>query len=134
MRRKYTSEEQTEDINITPMLDIVFILLIFFIVTSTFVEETGVDIERATASTATTSDKSPIMIAISAEGTVWMNQVPISVQHIQLQLNKNAVAKTSSVMIMADKSSESGFLVKVMDEVKQYGIEKIAIAAKSEKH
>ena len=134
MRRKYTSEEQTEDINITPMLDIVFILLIFFIVTSTFVEETGVDIERATASTATTSDKSPIMIAISAEGTVWMNQVPISVQHIQLQLNKNAVAKTSSVMIMADKSSESGFLVKVMDEVKKYGIEKIAIAAKSEKH
>ena len=75
-RRHATREEETE-INITPMLDIVFIMLIFFIVTTSFIRETGIDPQRPEAITAARQDRGNILIGISVTGQIWMDKKPV---------------------------------------------------------
>jgi biopolymer transport protein ExbD len=128
-RRHATREEETE-INITPMLDIVFIMLIFFIVTTSFIRETGIDPQRPEAITADRQDRGNILIAISATGQIWMNK-----RQVELDAVRQAVEQArnespeSTVVIIADERSETGILIDLMDQVRLGGILNISVAA-----
>ncbi|MEM9531861.1 MAG: biopolymer transporter ExbD [Pseudomonadota bacterium] len=131
MRRRHGQEDDTE-INITPMLDIVFIMLIFFIVTTSFVKEAGIDVSRPTANTAEKKTKGNIMIAINETGEVWMNKRRVEVQAVRANVEKaHAENPEGSVVIIADKQSATGTLVSVMDQVKLAGVDAISVAAET---
>lgn len=129
MRRRRGQEDDAE-INITPMLDIVFIMLIFFIVTTSFVKETGIDVSRPTAQTAQNKPKGSILIAVRENGEVWMNKREIELRAVRANVERaHAENPEGSVVIIADKSSETGVLVEVMDQVKLAGVDAISVAA-----
>ncbi len=129
MRHRHRPVDDTE-INITPMLDIVFIMLIFFIVTTSFVKEAGIDVSRPTANNATQKTKGNIMIAIRENGEVWMNKREVDVDSVRANVEKmHAENPEGSVVIIADRASQTGILVSVMDQVKSAGVDAISVAA-----
>jgi len=131
-RRHATKEEETE-INITPMLDIVFIMLIFFIVTTSFIRETGIDPQRPEALTASQQELGNILIAISATGQIWMDKRQVEMESVrQLVEQARNESPESSVVIIADESSETGILIDLMDQVRLGGVGKISVAADPE--
>ncbi|MCG8464785.1 MAG: biopolymer transporter ExbD [Xanthomonadales bacterium] len=121
MARRHASTDEPE-INITPMLDIVFIMLIFFIVTTSFIKETGVQVEKPTAATAENKPQGNILIAIRANDEVWMNKREVEVREVRTGV-EDALAENpeGSVVIVADKGARTDMLVKVMDQVKLAG-------------
>ena len=129
-RRRRLEEEQEEEINITPMLDIVFILLIFFIVTTSFVKEPGIDPQRPEAETAETRERGNILVAISSTDTIWMNKRQIEMTDVR-QLMEAAVAENpeSNVIIVADEHASTGAVIDLMDRVRLAGISSVALAA-----
>ena len=131
-RLNLTLEQDESTVDMTPMLDIVFIMLIFFIVSTTFVKEAGVDINRPTASTAEEKESSGVRIAVTAEGLVWLEGKQTDVRMIRPQLERIKIEQPDvSVLLQADESSKTGVVIEVMDQVKLAGIEQIAIAAKA---
>ena len=129
-QRGRLEEAQEEEINITPMLDIVFILLIFFIVTTSFVKEPGIDPERPEAETAETRERGNILVAVSSTDTIWMNKRQVEMTDIQ-QLMEAAVAENpeSHVIIVADERASTGAVIDLMDRVRLAGISSVALAA-----
>lgn len=129
MRRRHFQEDEAE-INITPMLDVVFIMLIFFIVTTSFVKETGVTISRPTASAAKQVKKGNILVAIKDTGKIWINKREIDIRAVRAVVEKmHAENPEASAVIIADRGSRTGDLVTVMDQIKAANVEKISIAA-----
>ncbi|MCY3621657.1 MAG: biopolymer transporter ExbD [Gammaproteobacteria bacterium] len=118
------------EINITPMLDIVFIMLIFFIVTTSFVREPGIDPVRPLAQTAATKERANILIAVSSADQVWMNNRSVALHGIR-QLVEAARAENpqSSVVIVADQTASTGLVLDLMDNVRAAGVTSIALAA-----
>jgi biopolymer transport protein ExbD len=129
MARKTREEEETE-INITPMLDIVFIMLIFFIVTTSFVKETGIDPRRPQAETARRAERANILIAVAENGQIWMNKRAVEMGQVR-NMVEAALAENpeSSVVIIADTESETGAVIDLMDQVRLGGVYNIALAA-----
>ncbi len=131
-RHSRVSEEENE-INLTPMLDVVFIMLIFFIVTTSFVKEAGVEVNQPSAQTTERQDKNNILIAITPEGEVWLDRQPIDIRAIRANVERlRAASPDSAVVIQADELARTGILVKVMDQVRMAGVENLAIAAQPE--
>jgi len=130
-RVPYLSSDDNETaIDMTPMLDVVFIMLIFFIVTTSFVKEAGVDINRPSADSAVTQNKNSILVAITNSNDIWINQHQVDPRAVRRNVERlKAESPESGVIIQADEDSKTGLLVKVMDQVKLAGIENIAIAA-----
>lgn len=127
------SDENDNAIDMTPMLDIVFIMLIFFIVTTSFVSETGIDVNRPKANTATSQKKNTILISIAKDGNIWMDKRLIDPLSLRANIERlKARMPESGVVLVADKDAKTKYLVYVMDEIKQAGISNIAIAAKKE--
>jgi len=128
IRRRKPEEEG--EINITPMLDIVFIMLIFFIVTTSFVKEPGIDPIRPFAVTAATKERGNIMIAVSHEDHIWMNKNRVELAGVR-QLVEAARAENpeSSVIIVADESASTGLVIDLMDQVRAAGVTSVALAA-----
>ncbi len=118
------------DLNIAPLIDMVFILLIFFLVTTSFVKETGVDIDRPAASTAVSSEKTNILVGITRENQVFMDKREIDIRavraHVERSLAENPEA---GVVIVADRESQTGVVIKVMDGCKMAGAKAVSIAA-----
>jgi len=133
MARRKTRNEDDADINITPMLDIVFIMLIFFIVTTSFVKETGIDPRRPVAETAAAKPRGNIMIGINAAGSIWMNKQQIELSQVRQQV-EDAVNENpeSSAIVVADEGSPTGVVIDVMDQIRLGGVIDIAIAAEPE--
>ena len=131
MRRKpRLFEEEDSAVDMTPMLDIVFIMLIFFIVTSTFVKESGIDVSRPEAQTAVRQELASILIAIDPESRVWINRRQVDIRAVRANIQRlHAENPQGSVVIQADKHSQTGILVRVMDQAKQAGVKNVAIAA-----
>ena len=119
--------------DITPMLDVVFIMLIFFIVTATFVRETGIDVTRPDAQTATQQNRPPILIAISSEGDIWFDKRRIDIRAVRANIER-ALAENpeGGVVIIADTKAETGVLVEVMDEARLAGAPSVSIASDEE--
>ncbi len=131
MARRHATQEEETEINITPMLDVVFIMLIFFIVTTSFIKETGIDPNRPEAETAIANAHGNILIAISEFDQVWMNKNQIELAQIRAMV-ESAVAEIpeSSVIIIADEKASTGVLIDLMDQVRLGGVANIMVAAK----
>jgi biopolymer transport protein ExbD len=129
MRRRNSSQVEEAGIDLTPMLDVVFIMLIFFIVTTSFVKESGIDVNRPTASTAETKEKASILVAINENGDVWLDKRKVDIRSVRANIERmRAEAPEGSVVIQADKLSKTGILVQVMDQVRLAGVTNISIA------
>ncbi|PWW15974.1 MULTISPECIES: biopolymer transporter ExbD [Pseudidiomarina] len=133
MARKRFREEEDAAIDMTPMLDIVFIMLLFFIVTTSFVKEAGIDVNKPEASQAEKKPSANIFIAIRANGEVWMDKRMVDVERVGANIERLlAEQPTDIVVIQADKEAKHGVVVKVMDQIKEAGIDKISIAAEDD--
>ena len=129
-RRQRHNDEESE-VNVTPMLDVVFIMLIFFIVTASFVKESGIDVTRPDAATAERKQRASILIAISKNNEVWIQKRRIDVRAVRANVERLlAENPQGSVVIQADEKSENGLFVKVMDQARLAGAQSIAIAAR----
>lgn len=123
-------DEEEAAIDMTPMLDVVFIMLIFFIVTASFVKESGIDVNRPEAATAVKKDRANILIAISGKGEIWINKRKIDVRAVQANIERlHAENPQGTVVIQADKKSTTETLIKVMDASRAAGITDVSIAA-----
>ncbi|RTE85997.1 MULTISPECIES: biopolymer transporter ExbD [Gammaproteobacteria] len=133
MARKRIREEEEATLDMTPMLDIVFIMLIFFIVTTSFVKEAGIDVNRPEASQATSKPSANIFIAVRENGEVWMDRRQVDVERVAANLERLlAEQPTDMVVIQADDQARHGIVVKVMDQIKEAGIAQISIAAEDD--
>jgi biopolymer transport protein ExbD len=110
------------------MIDCVFILLIFFIVTTTFVEETGVEVDKPRAASATQLEKTSILIALTAEGEVVYGGREIGVSGVQPLVKRMLQKEELPVIVQADAAAPSGLLVRVIDEAKLAGASKVSVA------
>ena len=133
MRRVFSNvtpaDEETE-INITPMLDVVFIMLIFFIVTASFVKESGIEVDRPSAVTAVVKEQGNILVAITAEGQIWIDRRQVDPRAVRANIERlHAENPQGSVVIQADKSSTTEMLIQVMDAARQAGVYNVSIAA-----
>jgi biopolymer transport protein ExbD len=130
MRRKRVRQEEDADIDITPMLDVVFIMLIFFIVTATFVKESGIDVTRPDAETAVKQNRVAILIAIRDNNEVWINRRQVDLASVRANVEKlHAENPQGGAVIQADREAETGVLVEIMDQVRLAGVGAISIAA-----
>ncbi len=118
------------ELNIAPLIDMVFILLIFFLVTTSFVKETGVDIARPTASTAINKTNPTILIGVTKDNTIHIDRRRVDVRAVRVNVER-ALAENpeGSVVIVADKDSLTGLVITVMDACKLAGAPNVAIAA-----
>lgn len=122
-------DEEDAAIDMTPMLDVVFIMLIFFIVTASFVKEAGIDVNRPEAATAVKKDRANILIAISDKGEIWINKRRVDVRAVQANIERlHAENPQGTVVIQADKKATTDTLIKVMDASRSAGIEDVSIA------
>ena len=123
-------EEEENEINLTPMLDVVFIMLIFFIVTASFIKEAGIDVDRPDAPTAEAQEDAAILIAISAGDEIWIDRRPTEPTAVRGMIERlHAENPKGSIVIQADEESTHEMLVIVMEAAKQAGVSNVAIAA-----
>ena len=131
-RRHLPAQDETE-LDMTPMLDIVFIMLIFFIVTTSFVKESGVTVNSPGAETASAQESANIFVAITASGEVWIDRRPVDPRSVRAIVARlHADNPEGSVIIQSDEDASTRMLVEVMDQVRLAGVEGIAIAATRE--
>lgn len=118
------------ELNIAPLIDMVFILLIFFLVTTSFLKETGVDISRPTASTAVAKTKTTILIGVTRTNTIHIDRREVDIRAVRANVER-ALAENpdGSVVIVADKESMTGLVINVMDACKLAGAQNVSIAA-----
>ena len=128
IRRKHASEEESE-INVTPLMDIVFIMLIFFIVTSTFVKEPGVDVQRPEAQTAKVRKLASILVAITADNEIWINKEKVELDQVKINVEslKQENPKGTAV-VQVDAKADSRYLVEVVDQIRAAGVEDVAVS------
>jgi biopolymer transport protein ExbD len=125
-----TQVDDESEINITPMLDVVFIMLIFFIVTATFVKEAGIDVNRPDAATAVMQEKANILIAIGPNNDIWIDRRQVDIRSVRPNIERlHAENPQGSVVIQADKESKTDTLIQVMDASRQAGVYNVSIAA-----
>lgn len=128
-RRSLTDTEELNEINISPLIDMVFILLIFFIVTTVFVEETGVDVDKPQAASAVNLEKNSILFAITPGGQVVYGGKEIGISGVRPLVRRLTQQDEMPVIIQADEGAAAGLLVRVIDESKLGGAKNVSIAA-----
>jgi biopolymer transport protein ExbD len=130
MRRRKTTETDDSGVDLTPMLDVVFIMLIFFIVTASFVKESGVDVSRPDAVTAEREERGNILIAITDDDQIWIDRRQVDPRALRAHIERmHAENPQGAVVIQADRNSKNGLLVQVMDAAKLAGVANISLAA-----
>lgn len=131
MARRHAQKDEAE-INITPMLDIVFIMLIFFIVTTTFIKETGVEVEKPEAISAEDRPEGNILVAIRSNDDIWMQGDQIELREVSTYVGRaRAENPEGSVVVIADQGARTGRLIEVMDEVQAAGVSRISVSAEN---
>jgi biopolymer transport protein ExbD len=129
MFRPGGEQEEEQEINVTPMLDVVFIMLIFFIVTASFVKESGLDVNKPEAATAVKKEKANILVAISGTNEIWMNRRRIDARQLRPNIQRlHAENPQGSVIVQADKAANVETLVLVMDAAREVGVD-VSLAA-----
>jgi biopolymer transport protein ExbD len=127
---KGKSDEQAGEIDLTPMLDVVFILLIFFIVTSVFVKEAGYDVTRPVATTSESITVEPILIAISPAGEIWMDGDVVLPRNLRLRIEQRlAETPNAGVVIQADQAATNQYVLMIMEASREAQVPSIQIAA-----
>ena len=132
MRRKFKKNREESEINITPMLDIVFIMLIFFIVTTSFVKEISIDVNRPTKSPIKEKKKSEVIsVRISGEGQIFVQDRLITLDAVRANIESSLALKPeATVVVVSDREADAGFLVKGIDQARLAGARKGSLAAK----
>lgn len=124
------TEPEESSVDITPMLDVVFIMLIFFIVTATFIKEAGIDVDKPEAATAVVQEKASILVAIDASDRVWINRRATDIRALRSIIERlHAENPKGTLVIQADRDSRNDTLVRVMDASRRAGVYSIALAA-----
>ncbi len=126
--RSNTDDNSEAGVDISPLIDCVFILLIFFIVTTTFVEETGVEVDKPQAASSVNLEKTSILLAITDKGEVVYGGREIGIAGVQPLVKRMMQKEEVPVIVQADQNVKSGLLVRVIDEAKLAGAEKVSIA------
>ena len=132
MRRSPISSAvaEEEDINLTPMLDVVFILLIFFIVTANFIKEPGLEVYRPDAETSNIQENAAILIAIGATNDIWIDGRRVDVRQVKANITKLlADNPQGSVVIQADEKAQADAIIQVMDQSREAGVYAISLAS-----
>lgn len=132
--REHSKREEDLEINMTPMLDIVFIMLIFFIVTAVFVKEAGVEINKPEATTAEEQKKVSILIAITANNEVWLNRKEVDIKSVRSIVEKlHSENPKGTVSVQADETAKAGITLEVMKAVRAAGVPQVSISAEKGK-
>lgn len=119
----------SDEIDITPLMDITFIMLIFFIVTSTFVKEPGVEVQRPAAETATVRKLATILVAITADNQVWINKKQVPLDEVRANVEQLRLENPKgTAVVQVDARAESRYLVEVCDQIREAGVDKIAVS------
>ena len=132
MRRSPISSAvaEEEDINLTPMLDVVFILLIFFIVTANFIKEPGLEVNRPDAATSNIQENAAILIAIGATNDIWIDGRRVDVRQVKANITELlADNPQGSVVIQADEKAQADAIIQVMDQSREAGVYAISLAS-----
>jgi biopolymer transport protein ExbD len=129
MSRGHAPETEETGIDLAPMLDFVMNLLIFFIITTSFVKEAGITVTRPQALTAENQETGNILIAIRPNGDIWMDKRQVAIQEVRPLIERLHIERPDdTVVLIADKESQTGQLTKVMDAVKAGGVKDVSIA------
>jgi len=133
MRRKLSHEDEQAEINITPMLDIVFIMLIFFIVTTSFVKEIAIDVSRPSNQPQKVEKLSEVIaIRISDTGEIMVQQRIIDIRSVRANIETALAAKPdASIVVIANRKADAGLLVRVIDQARVAGAGKVSLAAEA---
>ena len=132
--RDTATKDEDNEIDISPLIDCVFILLIFFIVTTVFVEETGVDIERPQAVSAEMLEKNSILFAVTPKGEVVYGGRDVGVSGVRAIVKRLTATEDVPVIIQADRGSDSGVVIKVIDEAKLADARKVSLATSTSRN
>ena len=128
--RRHQTQSSESDMDLTPMLDVVFIMLIFFIVTTSFVKESGITVNTPNAQSAQRQESANIFVAINEAGEVWIDRRPIDVRALRATVARmHAENPQSTVVVQSDQNAATGVLVQVLDQIRLAGIDKVAVAA-----
>lgn len=120
------------DINMAPLIDMIFILLIFFIVTSSFVRDAGVEVERPGADTAQTADRPTIQVGITENGSIHMDGEPVDIRSVRPRVAAFlAGSPEGGVLVVADRNSRTDAVIRVIDQCRLAGAENVGIAARN---
>ncbi len=131
--REHSQTEEEVEINMTPMLDIVFIMLIFFIVTATFIKEAGVEVDRPSAVTAEKKDRASILIAVTENDEIWINRRKVDLKSLRANIEKlHAENPQGTVVVQADKRAKAGLMIAVTEVVNDSGVPNVAISTEKE--
>ena len=128
--RESIEDDQETGIDMSPLIDCVFILLIFFIVTTVFVEETGVEVDRPQAASASQLEKTSILIAITSQGEVVYGGSNIGLARVGPTVKRLLAKENLPVIIQGDMNAQLGLFARVMDAAKLAGASKISLATK----
>ncbi|HMN43684.1 MAG TPA: biopolymer transporter ExbD [Povalibacter sp.] len=127
--RQHTEESEETGIDLAPMLDFVMNLLIFFIITTSFVKEAGIIVNKQEALTAESKESGNILIAIRPNGDIWMDKRRVDIREVRPAIERLHVERPEdTVVIIADREANTGMLTQVMDQVKLGGISEVSIA------
>ena len=130
MAKQHSAEQEDHGIDLAPMLDFTINLLIFFIITTSFIKEPGIEVFKSNASTAEERPKGNLLIAIRENGDIWLDRQSIDLREVRNVIERLHIERPDdSVVIIADRASRAGVVAKVMDEVRAGGIKDVAIAA-----
>ena len=125
-----TGNSESAEINLSPLIDMVFLLLIFFMVTTVFVQETGVEVQKPKAATAADLDKRSILIAVTQEGHIVYGGERIAVSRVRGLVARLLRERDMPVVVVADETSHTGVVVQVIDQCKLGGAKQVSIAAR----
>jgi len=129
MRSRFTrNNHEAVNVDLTPMIDMVFILLIFFLVTASFNKMNAIDIERPNGSTSDVQDAVSLVISIDSANGIWLQGEPIDIRKLRSSVKSLSGAEHTSVMLNADKSVNTGRLIEVLDQVRLAGVNNVAVA------
>lgn len=126
---RLTSDDDAASVDMTPLIDMMFNLLLFYIVTTTFVEETGVKVDKPQAVSAVQMEKNSILIAITAQGQVIYGGREIGVGGVRPIVRRMTQKESLPVILQVDQKAAAGLVVRVLDEAKLGGAKVVSIAA-----
>ena len=132
LMKKRDDDENTGEIDLTPMLDVVFILLIFFIVTSVFVTEAGIDVNKPDASTALPRSQDLILIAVSGDGQIWIDGEQIDGRFVRSRFERRlAETPNASVVIQGDEAAENQYVMRILEAARDANIASVSISTEN---
>ena len=129
---RFSKGEENADINLTPMLDVVFIMLIFFIVTATFIKQAGIEVLRPEALTATQKPTVSVLVAIGENGDIWIDKKKVDVTAVRAHIERlHAENPKGGLVVQADKGAKTSKVMAVLSAARAAGLVEVAISTES---